>query len=86
MGRARQATPEWIVCMGAQRDVLHGRVSCPTGGHVAFAVCMACRRLESCSDDRELGPCCLFDDAQAPISGSSSTERRRSSGVTTPTG
>jgi hypothetical protein len=72
--------------MGEQRDVLRGRVTCPALGLVAFAACMACRRLESRSDDRALGPCCRFDDAQAPISGSSRTERRRSSGVTTPIG
>lgn len=76
MGAAGQVAPEWIVCMGALRDVLHDRVACPVRARaVPFTSCMACRRLESRSDDRALGPCCLLDDGQPSASGALTTGR-----------
>jgi len=40
-------TSSWIVCHGGTRDVVGGRVACPTSDKVRVADCLDCRFLQS---------------------------------------
>ena len=45
---------EWIVCVGAQRDVNDGGVECPlTGEAVAFEACLECHHLAWAAGERD---------------------------------
>lgn len=53
--RTSKPSPDWIVCRGAERQVIDGRVQCPAsseGGWVGVETCLACRHLMASPVDR----------------------------------
>ena len=56
--RRSAVTPEWIVCQDATRVVERDHVRCPIRGRVAIAACLACRHLETSSNERSGGSWC----------------------------
>jgi hypothetical protein len=55
---------EWIVCLGALRDVVDGSVACPLAADEATTLeeCLGCRRLALLSNEREPETSCSTDE------------------------
>lgn len=54
---------DWLICLGAQRDIRDRRVTCPLqAGTANLAACLACRHLEWVVEDRGTGPACAIEE------------------------
>ncbi len=64
-GQQRSNSPiaEWIVCVGAQRDVTDGGVACPlTGEAMAFEACLDCHHLAWAAGERDRPSACELNE------------------------
>lgn len=63
-GRGRsEPAAEWLVCLGALREVTDEMVACPlaAGGQTRFEDCLSCRHLAVLADDRDRESCSTGD-------------------------
>jgi hypothetical protein len=63
MAAADDVHADWIVCLGSERSIRSGTVSCPRqhGRRVAIGACHDCRLLEYVRDERDRPDPCSTD-------------------------
>jgi hypothetical protein len=65
MNSDRATGPEWVICLGTEREVGADGVRCdPSASTVPVAQCLACRHLVTVSDERAAANSCATDELE----------------------